>query len=580
MSRSLRISLRHAPNNNSRFSNRLLNSRSTAGQHIEWSVCRWSACWWAACWWAACWWAACWWAGAIGLTNSPVEAQIQPTIVPAGRPEYKADTEWFAISFEGRQVGYERVTQKRLRGLPPVNTATDTSSPNGLDRDIIIQRTRDTRILLQRFGKDMSLTAFQESSETDAGLVYQWSLRRSAAEGDSIQRSGRWIPQDAAYEISELAQATRRTFSMPSGPQGRSSIMSAWVPDYLMNSSMPKRVPVLFPETAAVVEIELRHQGSQSLRTKTGQTKDVQRLEFWPTVDPSAKTTLFVDDTNSVVRSEQPLLGSLLVMDRCDADTALKAGGIRSLDVDLSAIVPVNRPIPNPENWRSIHLQMTVPAPAQLMLPATEFQLIRYEAANQLTITLLKPPAVIEDFSDLPSSTTSPSSEFIRPAKLLTTTDHSVQRLAHAAAGGSSEPLQTCRKMTRYLSAHLKRSSFSTTLSSAATTAKQMRGDCTEHAILLATMMRSYQIPSRVAVGMVYNPRIHGFVAHMWTEAFLYGHWIPFDSTGGSSAPQPILIKLLDSSLNEDQTSAVENFLPLLDVIGRAEIKVITESGF
>ena len=190
MSRSLRISLRHAPNNNSRFSNRLLNSRSTAGQHIEWS---------------ACWWAACWWAGAIGLTNSPVEAQIQPTIVPAGRPEYKADTEWFAISFEGRQVGYERVTQKRLRSLPPVNTATDTSSPNGLDRDIIIQRTRDTRILLQRFGKDMSLTAFQESSETDAGLVYQWSLRRSAAEGDSIQRSGRWIPQDAAYEISELA---------------------------------------------------------------------------------------------------------------------------------------------------------------------------------------------------------------------------------------------------------------------------------------------------------------------------------------------------------------------------------------
>ena len=529
--------------------------------------------------WSAWLWLACCWAWTLPCTA--VQTQTKPAILPADKQDsFKADTQWFAISFEGRQVGYERVSQKRFRNPTTANISTTGPKLKSVGRQAITRRTRDTRIALQRFGTDMSLTAFQESSETDDGLIYEWSLRRSAADGDSIQRSGRWIPEEAAYEISELTQATRRTFSMPSGPQGRSSIMSAWVPDYLMSTSMPKRVPVLFPETAAVVEIELRRQGSQSLRTKAGQTKNVHRLEFWPTVDPSAKTTLFVDDTHSVVRSEQPLLGSLLIMDRCDADTALKAGGPGSLDIDLAGIVPVNRPIPNPENWRSIHLQMTAPAPAQLLLPATEFQLIRYQAPNQLTITLLKPPAVIEEFSDLPSSSSSPSSEFTRPAKLLTTTDYGVQRLGHLAAGGASEPLDTCRKMTRYLSANLKRSSFSTSLASAATTAKQMRGDCTEHAILLATMMRSYQIPSRVAVGMVYNQRIHGFVAHMWAEAFLYGHWIPFDSTVGSSAPQPILIKLLDSSLSEDQTSAVENFLPLLDVIGRAEIKVLTESGF
>ena len=516
-------------------------------------------------------------------------SQDAPVIQPMGQLQANTTDQWYLILFEDKRVGYERITEARAVEIDNVPSegnsnasqgkATAAATPSG-NMAAQIRRTRDTRLNLKRFGTDLSVSAFQETLESQQGLIIEWSLRRSAADGGSVERSGRWLSEDAVYEVSELAQATRRTYRMATSPQARSSVMTAWIPTALSNNQVQDSFAVLFPETAAVVEVQAKQRADQLIRIQNGKSISVRRIEFWPVIDPTRKTTLYVDDSNIVVRSEQPLLGSTLVMEKCDAATALGTGGMESLDVDLASVVPVDRPISNPEQRQETKLRMTVPSPGQLQLPESNHQKVQRNAANQLTVSLTKPRPEINDQPASRQTPHSPPSRYLKSTQLLDTGDYEVQRLARSAAGISSEPAEICRQMTRYLAANLKRSAFSTTLIAASQTAKQMRGDCTEHAILLAAMMRCYQVPSRVAVGLVYHERVSGFVAHMWTEAYVQGKWLPFDSTMGSSAAAPIIIKVLDSDLAEEASANAVIFLPMLDIIGRARITVLSEAGF
>ena len=106
--------------------------------------------------------------------------------------------------------------------------------------------------------------------------------------------------------------------------------------------------------------------------------------------------------------------------------------------------------------------------------------------------------------------------------------------------------------------------------------AKNLEGDCTEHAVLLAALLRAKKIPSRVVVGLVYVTGGQSFGGHMWTEAFLNGRWVPLDAPLGQSGIGAAHIKMAASSLADDAPAPIGAFLPLLDVLGTLEIEVIS----
>lgn len=89
---------------------------------------------------------------------------------------------------------------------------------------------------------------------------------------------------------------------------------------------------------------------------------------------------------------------------------------------------------------------------------------------------------------------------------------------------------------------------------SASETARTREGDCTEHAVLLAAMLRADGIPSRVVSGLIYADRFAGerniFAYHMWTQALLplktnstdddtqpTHHWVDLDATLPDTLP-------------------------------------------
>jgi transglutaminase-like putative cysteine protease len=74
-----------------------------------------------------------------------------------------------------------------------------------------------------------------------------------------------------------------------------------------------------------------------------------------------------------------------------------------------------------------------------------------------------------------------------------------------------------------------------TAFATASETAQLRAGDCSEHAVLLAAVLRANGIPSRVAIGLVYAESFLGregiFGWHMWTQAQIGDRWVDFDAT-------------------------------------------------
>lgn len=93
--------------------------------------------------------------------------------------------------------------------------------------------------------------------------------------------------------------------------------------------------------------------------------------------------------------------------------------------------------------------------------------------------------------------------------------------------------------MRGFVHRFINRKTLDVALGTAAQTARSREGDCTEHATLLAAMLRAGGIPSRLVAGLIYEPGGPGaepaFVYHVWTQALVLSdgvhRWIDLDAT-------------------------------------------------
>jgi hypothetical protein len=79
-------------------------------------------------------------------------------------------------------------------------------------------------------------------------------------------------------------------------------------------------------------------------------------------------------------------------------------------------------------------------------------------------------------------------------------------------------------------------------------------GDCTEHANLLAAVLRIAGIPSRVELGMVYAQDFGGWVGHAWNSAYVGDRWVHLDSAY-PGIPRSCYLKLGTTSGSDNQST-------------------------
>lgn len=511
------------------------------------------------------------------LVCSPASLYAQTPRLNArtpGTPEKQKATQnqqhWYRIEFDGKAVGYETLT----------TTSINASTRNAADTSGFVRRIRETRLKLRRFGTDLSVSARLETIETADGILQSWSLRRTGAEGAAIERSGRWSPEKSGFELTENVGGSLRREILSSLVQPRSAIFPAWLPAASTGTQRLWTSAVFFPETAAIVDVEIERGRTQSLQLSDGTTIPVTRFDYWPTNNPEMKSSIYYDSEFMPIRIEQPLIGQTLRLERTDAADALGQDSMDSLDLQFRSIVPVKRTLTNLDSSPSLKLKVTVGNSEQIDLPTSEFQTVEQIASNELLVTLLRP--VMPEAGNLESITKSHKTSidpiYTSSSRWMTTESDDLKRMGIIASGATSVPIDKCKRLTHYVGKHLRVSPFSTAMQPASQILKTMRGDCTEHAVLLSTLMRCQGIPSRVAVGFVYVPNPSAFVPHMWTEAFVEGKWIPFDSTRGSVGVGVTHLKVSESVLSDDIGSGTTLFIPLLSFLGRAAVDAVSEN--
>lgn len=160
---------------------------------------------------------------------------------------------------------------------------------------------------------------------------------------------------------------------------------------------------------------------------------------------------------------------------------------------------------------------------------------------------------------------------------------------------------------------HITVFDLATGYASASETARRASGDCSEHAVLLAAVLRSDSIPSRVCSGLVYTertvsaeelnkmgtgsasrecdqggceatgdakkrysaPGVRGsFAWHAWTQALVNGKWLDVDATLHHS-PYSVGHVLMGTSSLSDRTGHADE-MKLVSLVGNLKMKVVS----
>lgn len=122
-------------------------------------------------------------------------------------------------------------------------------------------------------------------------------------------------------------------------------------------------------------------------------------------------------------------------------------------------------------------------------------------------------------------------SQFINPTHYLDTDNPAVREKA-AQFKNSSDPVN---EISRFVYDHITDKKTGIPVIPASVILKNRSGDCTEHSILTAALLRAAGIPARCVVGIILAEEFAGkknvFVYHMWVEAYYRGKWVFADST-------------------------------------------------
>lgn len=135
--------------------------------------------------------------------------------------------------------------------------------------------------------------------------------------------------------------------------------------------------------------------------------------------------------------------------------------------------------------------------------------------------------------------------EYLAPNKFIDCGNKDIKALASQITGGEKDSYKAAVKLAKWVFTNLKKQG-SPSYSPASEALKQKQGDCSEHSVLFAALLRASGIPSRVCFGMAYHEG--GFFVHMWTEAYI-GDWVSIDAHWGQGVSDVGHITLRKSSL-------------------------------
>lgn len=382
----------------------------------------------------------------------------------------------------------------------------------------------------KRIGQETTIDLTSEFIETARGDAVEAIVRQKGAEPVRFvfetQRKVR-VERGAAREERELADDSWLT------PRE----VAAFVAARQAAEAGEIRFRALDVQSGFVIaEVAMKRIGAEERRLD-GRAVRLSRFEVRNSIQPIVARELYAPD-GALVESMTPIgLGDLVSRkaSRAEADASYAEAGF---DLLAGTFVP-STPIERWSERRTLEVVIESRNGALIDLPSVGAQ--RFErispASGRVVIDI--------DRGSAPEESDGTDPRWNKPNELIDSDSAEVRGLlAGARLDAGASDSERAEKLRALVSRHLSAKNLATAFGSASEAARTRSGDCTEHAVLLAALLRAEGIPSRVASGLVYVPDLAGqgpgWGWHLWTQALVqppvvaggFGRaWVDLDAT-------------------------------------------------
>lgn len=463
--------------------------------------------------------------------------------------------DWQVLEIENQRIGYAHIEYKRQR---------DTAEPK-----LIVVQTSEMKF--QRFGRDIQLQTTLQTLEAENGDLESFFFEMRNPPNQPTAQSGTVRGDRLELELTVNGRRTRKTVAWTAGTKSPLYQERAFEPGPIRDRQM-LTFSVWQPELSQTATIKLRGDMLRETALFGGKKSRLMRVGVENSALPTLKSNAYLDERGRWIKSETDFFGKTLVTHLVPAEEALKQLAGTELDLAIATVVRAAGPrTPFESPSVTYRVKLADDDPAKYFLDE-EHQRVKSIDARTIELTVTaheRPPATVV------ARTT--DEMYLRATEFLQSDDRRVRDLARNGAADSADPLRAALSMERYVHQKIRVKGLSTALASAAEVAETLEGDCTEHAMLLAAMLRAERIPSRVCVGLVHAPQVSGFAGHMWTEAWIRDRWVPLDATLAKGGIGRGHLKISHSDMGENAPAPITSFLPLMKILGKLQIEIVRQ---
>ena len=296
-------------------------------------------------------------------------------------------------------------------------------------------------------------------------------------------------------------------------------------------------------------------------------TEVVSTLQF-----PGGSMTMtnYVDSEVVAQKSLLSVMGMVLEMVACEKEVALSKND--PVDILDKSVLPSPVPPKTFVGARSATYTLTPKGKKKLTgIVATDSQTVKAGKDGSLVVTV-RPVRAPSGKAFPYKGKDAATLKALKPTRYIQSDDKKVIELARKAVGDTRDAAKAAKRIEVFVRKHMKVKSLSVGYATAAEVAASGEGDCTEHAVLAAAMLRAVGIPARVVLGYVHSPKFlkheNTFIGHAWVQALIGDKWVDLDATRNGIGPTHIA----QSVGNGDPT----DFFSMLEALGQFRIAKVT----
>lgn len=492
-----------------------------------------------------------------GLSAAPawmVQPATQPTTLaaPVPRPADSPVERWYEISLGGKHAGhqFEEISTKDGR----ITTKTEVL--------LVMKRgDADTRSTIE--------SRIVENEKND--VISMWT--KSALGGDPVEAE--YVFDAEGVTVKRTQYGATRTTRVSRPADGWLSPRAAQKFLAMRQTAGAKEIAVTTIDPAGGLTPSTE---TYTLLESTSLTAGGKPVKAWKyrvkSTRATEEQTVWLDERAEMIRTETELGVTKLVAMSSTREAALRPA--EGTEIMISASVKAKGDASGTAKASTVEYILRLPGGELPELPKTSSQTVTRQDRSTSALEVKRVgeiPAAAADAQD---------ASFLKSTSWVDRDDPEIKALAAKALKGVEDtPAAKAEAIRKFVHRYITNKNFGSGFATASQVARSKAGDCTEHAVLCAAMLRVAGVPSRVASGLVFAREFGKerdvFAYHMWTQAIIEQggkpRWVELDATLNDEAFNAAHIALAVTSLADGEFET--SMAPIAKLLGKLEIEVV-----